>query len=304
MNRYTIFTGVGTALITPFDDSGRVDLDALGRLIDRQIDGGADALVMTGTTGEAPVLSSDEKKEIWRFTRSRIDSSKRKIPFIAGSGGNNTEAAAALSHEAELAGADALLVVTPYYNKSSQKGICEHYRRIASATSLPIIVYTVPSRTGVNITPAVWAELASIPNITAVKDATQDLRHTARIAADLGGEECADPLAIYSGDDELTLPVLAYGGCGVISVVSNIIPGDMHELCRLFFGGKNDEALHLWRRIYDLTAAMFCDVNPIPVKTALAEMGLCKPHMRLPLVPLGEEKKARVHDALLSAGII
>ena len=134
MSRYTVFTGVGTALVTPFDDSGHVDLDALGTLIDRQIDGGADALVMTGTTGEAPVLSADEKKEIWRFTRARIDSGKRKVPLIAGSGGNNTEAAAALAHDAELAGADALLVVTPYYNKSSQAGLCEHYRRIAGST--------------------------------------------------------------------------------------------------------------------------------------------------------------------------
>ena len=143
MSRYTVFTGVGTALVTPFDDSGHVDLDALGTLIDRQIDGGADALVMTGTTGEAPVLSADEKKEIWRFTRARIDSGKRKVPLIAGSGGNNTEAAAALAHDAELAGADALLVVTPYYNKSSQAGLCEHYRRIAGSTSLPVIAYTV-----------------------------------------------------------------------------------------------------------------------------------------------------------------
>ena len=182
MSRYTVFTGVGTALVTPFDDSGHVDLDALGTLIDRQIDGGADALVMTGTTGEAPVLSADEKKEIWRFTRARIDSGKRKVPLIAGSGGNNTEAAAALAHDAELAGADALLVVTPYYNKSSQAGLCEHYRRIAGSTSLPVIAYTVPSHTGVNVAPDTWRKLASIPNIVGVKDATGDLRHTSRLS--------------------------------------------------------------------------------------------------------------------------
>lgn len=304
MSRYTLFKGVGTALVTPFDDSGHIDFDALGKLIDRQIDGGADALIMTGTTGEAPVLSADEKKEMWRFARARIDGGKRKIKLIAGSGGNNTETAAALSHEAELAGADGLLIVTPYYNKSSQAGLCEHYRRIAGATSLPIIVYTVPSRTGVNITPAAWRELAAIPNVIGVKDATGDLRHTARLAASLGDETHPDALAIYSGDDELTLPVLSYGGCGVISVVSNIIPGDMHELCRLFFEGKNDAALRLWRRINDLTAAMFCEVNPIPVKAALSEMGLCKPYLRLPLIPLAEEKKNSVRNALRAAGVL
>ncbi len=304
MSRYTVFTGVGTALVTPFDDSGHVDLDALGTLIDRQIDGGADALVMTGTTGEAPVLSADEKKEIWRFTRARIDSGKRKVPLIAGSGGNNTEAAAALAHDAELAGADALLVVTPYYNKSSQAGLCEHYRRIAGSTSLPVIAYTVPSRTGVNVAPDTWRELASIPNIVGVKDATGDLRHTSRLSVMLGDESRPDSLAVYSGDDELTLPVLSYGGCGVISVVSNVIPGEMHELCHLFFGGKNDEALRLWRRISGVTAAMFCDVNPIPVKAALAEMGLCRPYLRLPLIPLSAEKKNTVRAALRAAGLL
>lgn len=304
MGRYTVFTGVGTALVTPFDDAGKVDFDSLGKLIDRQLDGGADALVLTGTTGESPVLSADEKKEIWRFSRERIDRGSRKVPLIAGSGGNDTAASVALSHEAELAGADALLVVTPYYNKSSPEGIAEHYRAIAGSTSLPIIVYTVPSRTGVSIPFAVWRELALIPNIVAVKDATGDLRHTARLAAEFGGEGRPDQLAIYSGDDDLTLPVLSYGGCGVISVVSNIIPGDMHELCRLFFGGKNDEALELWRRITPLTAAMFCEVNPIPVKTALAEMGLCLRHMRLPLVPLAEEKRYILRAALKAAGLI
>lgn len=294
MGRYTVFSGVGTAMITPFDDSGHVDLDALGVLIDRQLDGGADALIMTGTTGEAPVLSADEKKEIWRFTRDRIDHAKKKIPLIAGSGGNDTAAAARLSHEAELAGADALLVVTPYYNKCSPAGLVEHYRTIAGATSLPIIVYTVPSRTGVSVTADVWRELAAIPNIVGIKDATGDLRHTARLAAMFS----ADSPVIYSGDDELTLPVLSLGGCGVISVVSNIIPEEMHELCRLFFGGKNDEALTLWRRIYSLTAAMFCEVNPIPVKATLAELGLCRGHLRLPLVPLSEEKRNIVRAAM------
>lgn len=297
MSRYTVFSGSGTAMITPFDDSGHVDLDALGVLIDRQLDGGADALIMTGTTGEAPVLSTDEKKEIWRFTRDRIDHAKKKIPLIAGSGGNDTVAAAHLSHEAELAGADALLVVTPYYNKCSPAGLVEHYRTIAGATSLPIIVYTVPSRTGVSVTADVWRELAAIPNIVGIKDATGDLRHTARLAAMFSADSPDSPV-IYSGDDELTLPVLSLGGCGVISVVSNIIPEEMHELCRLFFGGKNDEALTLWRRIYSLTAAMFCEVNPMPVKAALAELGLCRGHLRLPLVPLSEEKRNIVRAAM------
>lgn len=304
MSRYTIFSGVGTALVTPFDDAGKVDIDALGGLIDRQIEGGADALVLTGTTGESPVLSKDEKKEIWRFARARIDGGKRKLPLIAGSGGNNTAEAAALSREAEAAGADALLVVTPYYNKSSPRGLAEHYRAIARATSLPMIVYTVPSRTGVGISPDVWRELALIPNIVAVKDATGDIRHTARLSAEFGDDALPDALAIYSGDDDLTLPTLSLGGCGVISVASNIIPREMHELCRLFFDGKNAEALALWRRISPLTAAMFCEVNPIPVKAALAELGLCRGHMRLPLVPLDEEKRRAVSAALRAAGIM
>ncbi len=304
MSRYTLFSGVGTALVTPFNDEGKVDLEALGRLIDRQLEGGADALVLTGTTGESPALSADEKKEIWRFARARIDGGARKVPLIAGSGGNNTALAAALSHDAELAGADALLVVTPYYNKSSPEGLVAHYRAVAGATSLPLIVYTVPSRTGVSIPPAVWRELALIPNVVAVKDATGDLRHTARLSAELGDGAFPDALSIYSGDDDLTLPVLSLGGCGVISVASNIIPGEMHELCRLFSVGKNSEALELWRRISPLTSAMFCEVNPIPVKAALAELGLCRGHMRLPLVPLSEEKRRVLLSALRASGVI
>lgn len=187
--------------------------------------------------------------------------------------------------------------MTPYYNKCSPAGLVEHYRTIAGATSLPIIVYTVPSRTGVSVTTDVWRELAAIPNIVGTKDATGDLRHTARLAAMFSADSPDSPV-IYSGDDELTLPVLSLGGCGVISVVSNIIPEEMHELCRLFFGGKNDEALTLWRRIYSLTAAMFCEVNPIPVKAALAELGLCRGHLRLPLVPLSEEKRNIVRAAM------
>lgn len=297
MSRYNIFRGAATALATPFTDDGAVDLDTLGRLIDRQISAGIDAVVLCGTTGESPTLASDEKAEIWHYARERIDKAERRVPLIAGTGGNDTNAAVRLSHSAELCGADALLVVTPFYNKTSQFGIAEHYRRIAAGVSLPIIVYTVPSRTGVNISPATWRELFSIPNIVAVKDATGDLRHTAMltgICRDMG-EEAVD---IYSGDDELTLPVLAYGGAGVISVASNIIPEEIHEICRLFFDGKCGEALQAWQHALPLMRALFCDVNPIPLKYAMSELGLCRPYLRLPLVPLEDDKRSVVMDSL------
>lgn len=297
MSRYNIFCGSATALITPFDDNGVVDLIAMGALIDSQIESGTDALVLCGTTGESPTLSDDEKKEIWKYARKKIDTSPRRIPLIAGTGANNTEVAVRLSHTAELCGADALLVVTPYYNKSSQLGIVEHYKRIAASVSLPMIIYTVPSRTGVNIAPATWRELFCIPNIVAVKDASGDIKHTTMLSGicyELG-DEAVD---IYSGDDELTLPILACGGAGVISVVSNILPREMHEMCRLFLGGKNAEAAHVWQKVLPLMRAAFCDVNPIPIKYAMAELGLCRPYLRLPLVPLDETKRASVKAAL------
>lgn len=291
MSRYTVFTGVGTALITPFDASGHVDLDTLGKLIDRQIKGGADAIVMTGTTGESPTLTGSEKREIWRLARERIDASERRVPLIAGSGSNDTAVAAKLSHNAELDGADALLVVTPYYNKSSPRGIVEHYKAISRSVSLPIIAYTVPSRTGIGIPLDVWSDLAAIPNLVGVKDATGDIHHTSALCAALGASEHPNALAVYSGDDESTLPVLALGGCGVISVVSNLIPEEIHEMCRCFAAGENGAALDIWRRTYSLIRALSCDVNPIPIKAALSELGLCSPYLRLPLVPLDPHKR-------------
>lgn len=297
MSRYNIFRGAATALATPFADDGSVDLETLGKLIDRQISAGIDAVVLCGTTGESPTLAANEKIEIWRYARERIDKAERRVPLIAGTGGNDTDGSVRLSHSAELCGADALLVVTPYYNKTSQFGIAEHYRRIAAGVSLPIIVYTVPSRTGINISSAAWRELFSIPNVVAVKDATGDLRHTAMLAGmcrDMG-DEAVD---IYSGDDELTLPVLACGGAGVISVTSNILPGEMHEICSLFFDGKCGDALQAWQHALPLMRAMFCDVNPIPLKYAMAELGLCRPYLRLPLVPLEDANRSIVMDAL------
>ncbi len=297
MSRYNIFCGSATALITPFADDGTVDLDVMGKLIDLQISAKTDALVLCGTTGESATLSANERETILRYARQKIDASTRRIPLIAGTGSNDTETAVRLSKAAELSGADALLVVTPYYNKSSQFGIVEHYRRVSESVSLPIIVYTVPSRTGVNIEPTTWRELFGIPNIVAVKDATGDIRHTSMLA-DISNELGREAFGIYSGDDELTLPILACGGMGVISVVSNIIPNEMHELCGLFFTGKYIEALNKWQKILPLIRAMFCDVNPIPIKYAMAELGYCHPYLRLPLVPLDDTKRHIVKAAL------
>lgn len=287
-----LFTGCATALITPFR-GGRIDKSAYLRLLQGQIEGGVDALVVAGTTGESPTLTDDEKKWLFTITVEEVVTSGRKIPVIAGTGSNNTRRAVELSRMAEDCGCDGLLVVTPYYNKASEEGLVAHYEAITSAISLPVIPYHVPSRTGCKMSPAACQKLASFPRIVGLKDATGDLSFTARVAA-----LCGDSLPLYSGNDDLTLPVLSMGGLGVISVVSNLCPKAMTRLCRLWREGRAAEAKALQLSLIPLCDALFCEVNPIPVKAAMEMLGLCTAEVRLPLATADGGVRRRVGEAL------
>ena len=287
-----LFTGCATALITPFR-GGEIDKTAYLRLLRHQIDGGVDALVVAGTTGESPTLTDDEKKWLFTITVEEVVTSGRQIPVIAGTGSNNTRRATELSRMAEDCGVDGLLVVTPYYNKASEEGLIAHYEAITAATNLPVIPYHVPSRTGCKMSPAACKKLASIPHVAGLKDATGDLSFTARVAS-----LCGDSLPLYSGNDDLTLPILSLGGAGVISVVSNLCPEAMTRLCRLWREGKTAEAKALQLSLIPLCDALFCEVNPIPVKAAMEMRGMCTAEVRLPLSPADEGVRKRVADAL------
>lgn len=286
-----LFTGCATALITPFR-GGEIDKNAFIRLLQRQIEGNVDALVVAGTTGESPTLTDAEKE--WLFTASvkEVAASGRKIPVIAGTGSNNTRRAVELSRMAEDCGCDGLLVVTPYYNKASEEGLIRHYEAITKATSLPVIAYHVPSRTGCKMSPAACKRLSALPRMAGLKDATGDVSFTARVAA-----LCGDSLPLYSGNDDLTLPILSLGGAGVISVVSNLCPAAMTCLCRLWREGKTGDATALQRALIPLCDALFCEVNPIPVKAAMEMLGLCTAEVRLPLAAADKGVRRRVGEA-------
>ena len=293
-----LFEGCATALVTPFRN-GEVDKTAFLRLLRRQIESGIDALVVAGTTGESPTLSDAEKR--WLFTAAvrETAAADRKIPIIAGTGSNNTRRACELSRMAEDCGCDGLLVVTPYYNKASEAGLITHYETIADATSLPIIAYHVPSRTGCKMTPAACKRLSDHPRILGLKDATGDLSVTSRVAA-----LCGDSLPLYAGNDDQTLPVLSLGGLGVISVVSNLCPEAMTRLCRLWREGKTSEAKSLQLSLIPLCDALFCEVNPIPVKAGMEMLGLCSDEVRLPLAKADERVRAKVAEALRGLGML
>lgn len=278
-----LFSGSAAALVTPMRESGHIDYHALENLIRYQLENQTAALVAAGTTGEASTLSDEEKRELTRFV---IRCAGGRVPVIIGTGSNDTAHAVRLSKEAEELGADGLLVVTPYYNKASQEGLVRHYFAVADQTKIPVIVYNVPSRTGVNLQPETCWRLAGHPNICAIKDAAGNLSQTARTAA-----LCGDDLAIYSGNDDLTIPVLSLGGCGVISVAANLIPAQMAGICRLYQEGKGKESLALFLKYQELMNAMFWDINPIPIKAALARAGLCGETCRLPLCEMDGEKK-------------
>lgn len=270
----TIFTGAAVAIVTPFNENG-INFEELKRLIDFNIDNGTDAIVIAGTTGESSTMSDEEHKEAIRFTVEYVN---KRIPVIAGTGSNDTAYAVELSKYAESVGVDGILVVTPYYNKATQSGLVKHYTYIADRVNVPMILYNVPSRTGVNILPETYAELAKHPRIVAAKEASGDLSQVAKIKA-----LCGDNLDIYSGNDDQIVPILSLGGKGVISVLSNVMPKEAHEICSLYFEGKVEESAKMQTDYLELINNLFIEVNPIPVKTALGLMGYNVGNLRMPL---------------------
>lgn len=294
--KQTVFKGSGVAIITPMLADGSVNYPVLGALLEQQIAAGTDAVIICGTTGEASALNDAEHLDVIGYACKTVNG---RLPVIAGTGSNDTRHAIALSTEAKHRGADALLQVTPYYNKTSQTGLVRHFTAVADAVGLPVILYNVPSRTGMTIQPETYAELAKHPLIVATKEASGNFSAIAKTAA-----LCKDALAIYSGNDDQILPILSLGGIGVISVLANVAPTETHNICRLYFEGKQAESLALQLRLLDLTEALFCDVNPIPVKEAMAllghDVGIC----RMPLARLSETNRERLKAALRSAGFL
>ena len=280
MKKSIVFRGVATALATPFDEKG-IDYISLARMIDFQLSHGVDALVVCGTTGESSTLSEEERKELIAFTVRQVRS---RVPVIAGTGCNDTRRACKMSEYAASAGADALLVVTPYYNKCTQKGLVSYYSDIASASALPFIAYSVPARTGMKIEPETAASIAESKLAVGLKDAGDSIADTARIIS-----LCGDELPVYSGNDDRILPVMSLGGKGVISVMSNLIPFEVKQLCTLYFDGDITKAAELQARLIPLCDALRCEVNPIPLKAALSERGFCKNILRAPLTELSRD---------------
>ena len=274
-----IFTGAAVAIITPFNEEG-INFEELKKLIDFNIENGTDAIVIAGTTGESSTMSDEEHKEVIKFT---VDYVNKRVPVIAGTGSNDTLYAVELSKYAEEVGADGLLIVTPYYNKTTQAGLIKHYNYIADRVNLPIILYNVQSRTGVNISPKTCLELSKHKNIVAIKEASGNISQVAQIRA-----LCGDDLAIYSGNDDQIVPILSLGGKGVISVLSNLAPKETHNICQLFFDGKVEESAKLQLDYLNLINSLFIEVNPNPVKTALGLMGYNVGNLRMPLFPMEE----------------
>ena len=278
----TVFTGAATAIITPLTKDG-VDYEQFARLIDWQIEEGIDAIVAVGTTGEGSTLTDAEHKEAIRFCVERVAG---RVPVIAGTGSNDTAYAIEMTRFACEVGADAMLLVTPYYNKATQRGLIESFRAIADASTKPCILYNVPSRTGCNLTPASAAVLAEHPNIVAIKEASGNISQIAELAALVG-----DKMDIYSGNDDQIVPILSLGGKGVISVLSNLMPKATHDMCELFLNGDVAASRALQLRLIPLVNALFSEVNPIPVKAAMAAMGFCENYVRLPLTTMDTEKE-------------
>ncbi len=290
-----MFTGCGTAMVTPFRGDGSLDESTLRNLILRQIDAGIDFLVPCGTTGESPTLSHEEHLRVVEIT---VELAKGRVPVLAGAGGYNTADVIALARELAAIGADGILSVTPYYNKPTQEGLYQHYHAIADAISLPIILYSVQGRTGVNIEPTTVKRLTGVENIVGIKEASGSIGQMAAIL-----NIVPEGFIVLSGDDAITLPLIALGGRGVISVVSNEIPAEMAQLARLSVHGDIAGAREIHRRYHALMEINFVESNPIPVKAAMAEMGLLEPVWRLPLVPPKAENLARVRDVLASVGL-
>ena len=291
----SIFTGSAVALITPFHD-GTIDYTALTRLIELQIAAGSDAIVALGTTGEAATMMEDEREEVIRFVVERVSN---RIPVIVGTGSNNTEDAIQKSRFAEAVGADGLLIVTPFYNKTTQEGLLAHYSSIAEQVRLPIIVYNVPSRTGLNIKPETVAKLVrSCENIVGIKEASGDISQITKLAAIC--PECD----IYSGNDDQVVPILSIGGKGVISTIANIHPEAMHMMCKAYEEGDTEQARQLQLALLPLQQAAFCEVNPIPIKTMMGLLKLCDPEVRLPLVKPSIEHYELMENTLREYGML
>jgi len=291
-----VFQGCATALITPFTKDNRIDFNALGRMIEMQLDGGVKGFVACGTTGEPATMTHDERVSVIRFV---IDSVHHRVPVIVGTGSNCTQTAVENSIEATSLGADALLVVTPYYNKCTQKGLVAHYEAIASATSLPVLCYNVPSRTGVNIAPATYDALMKIKNLVAVKEASGNPEQIKEIAQRINGK-----MALYSGDDDMIVPFYEIGGAGVISVASNIIPRQTAHICELCEKGDFTAARELAARYSNLMKLLFCEVNPIPAKAAASYLGLCENSLRLPLTEIESEHAELLRAEMQRLGLI
>lgn len=291
-----VFTGAAVAIITPMHADGSVNYDELGRVIEDQIANHTDAIVICGTTGESPTLDHEEHTECIRYTVKKVAG---RVPVIAGTGSNDTRYAVQLSQQAQQDGADALLLVTPYYNKTSQTGLIAHYTAIANAVDLPCILYNVPSRTGCNLQPATLAELAKLPNINAVKEASGNISQVAEVA-----ELCGENLNIYSGNDDQIVPLLALGGKGVISVLSNVAPQYTHDLCAKWFAGDVAGSLAMQLQALPLCKALFADVNPIPVKWAMNRLGWQAGPCRLPLVEPSDAVKARLETVMQYFGLL
>lgn len=290
-----IFRGAGVAIITPYTESG-INFPELGRIIEDQIKNHTDAIIIAGTTGESATMTVEEHKEAIRFTVEQV---KGRVPVIAGTGSNETRIAVEFTQFAGKVGADAALVVTPYYNKCTQNGLVAHYTRIADSADIPLVLYDVPSRTGVSIKAETYAKLARHPRIAAVKEANGDLSAILRLRA-----ACGDEIVLYSGNDDQIVPILSLGGQGVISVLSNVAPQATHDICQLYFDGKVQESAKLQIEYADLIDALFCEVNPIPVKVAMRKMGWAAGPLRMPLSEMEPANEAKLEQALRAHGLI
>jgi len=293
-----IFKGAGVAIVTPMKDNGEVNFEKLGEILEEQIAGSTDAIIICGTTGESSTLTHEEHLETIRYT---VDKVAKRIPVIAGTGSNCTETAIYLSKEAEKMGADGLLLVTPYYNKATQKGLYEHFKIVAEAISVPVILYNIPGRTGgVNILPETVVRLCrEVPNIVGVKDATGNISQIAELMS-IAGED----VDLYSGNDDQIVPLLSLGGKGVISVLSNVAPKETHEMCARFFEGDVEGSRAIQLKAIPLCKALFCEVNPIPVKKAMNLMGLEAGPLRRPLTEMEEENAVKLEKAMKDFGIL
>lgn len=296
MSKNPIFTGCGVAIITPFNEDESVNYKALENLLEFHIANSTDAIVICGTTGESATLTPQEHSDVIKFT---CDVVNHRIPVIAGTGSNETKYAIELSQDAEKAGADAMLVVTPYYNKCSQKGLVKHYNTIADNVSKPIIIYNVPSRTGVNVLPSTYAELCEHKNIIATKEASGNISQIAETIS-----LCGDKLDVYSGNDDQVVPIMSLGGKGVISVLSNICPKVAHDIPALYLEGKYKESAELQLKYLELCNAMFMDINPIPVKVAMQMMGMGAGPLRMPLCEMTDANNAKLEKILKKYDLI